>query len=852
VLKKKKMSNLHRTSSNLGEDWVGVQKKTFTRWANSYLVKRKAEVEDLSVDFQDGTKLGALLEVISNEKLNKLNPTPKIEIQKLENLNKCLQFLKGKEIHLVNIGSQDIFKGNEKLILGLLWTIILRFEVGDQEGKNGLLLWVQRSCKGYHQVDPPNVQNFSSDWNTGLPFCAIINRYRPDLLKYDGLSASNAAHNCELAFSIAEEKLGIRRFLDVQDVANHPRPDEKSIIAYVSQFFKLFAKASKNDALLKSIKNAVEVTKRHDAWMAKYEETATGVADWINSSVHNISQPSSASTTDQVKAELEEFTSHMRTAKPTMQATKAELEATATQLVNSKRNNKRPSFEPHVAINAIGQSWAQLEQAEMQRENDLLDKYRRFQQVDNEVAKFTGRAASMQAYLNDTQAKVSKGVPAGLSLTQLESEVETQDGVDSRLAQYAEVLGELETYSAKVQELGRGEHEECAPVASKAAQLSTVLQKVTHDCAGYRAALNAAIESEREAVKLERSFKHGAEELAFDLDQLETLVNQPIVVSSVEDVTTLSQGLVSLRQEEGKAKAALQALAPIAQKLASRRPQHQEFVSHAQARLADIEKTLHNREEDLDRRHADETSKDGLRKQFAQAANGLAPKLEKVSADLASMKGELETQLQHARALSESLAGPLKTEVENVDALAVQCDSAGIVHNPLTTHTIFSLKAQYNQLLKAASDEEQSLNAQILAKKALEVTPEQLKEIQEVFKFFDSNNTGTIGLSELKEACTGAGIDLQEEEIERRMYERKADMMFTMDDFTAFMLAELKNDDTIDHIMNAFRQLADGGEALSPEQLNSAFQSEPDLLGYISQHMSNGDFKAFIQQLFSR
>ena len=130
------MATLQTRSSNHNDDWVAVQRKTFTRWANSYLAKRRAEVENPATDFSDGTKLAALLEVISNERLNKINPTPKIELQKLENLNKCLQFLKDKEIQLVNIGSQDIFKGNEKLILGLLWTIILRFEVGDQEGKN--------------------------------------------------------------------------------------------------------------------------------------------------------------------------------------------------------------------------------------------------------------------------------------------------------------------------------------------------------------------------------------------------------------------------------------------------------------------------------------------------------------------------------------------------------------------------------------------------------------------------------------------------------------------------------------------------------------------------------------------
>ena len=51
------------------------------------------------------------------------------------------------DLALVNIGSKDIFSGNEKIILGLIWTIILRFEITDPEGKAGLLLWVQRCCK---------------------------------------------------------------------------------------------------------------------------------------------------------------------------------------------------------------------------------------------------------------------------------------------------------------------------------------------------------------------------------------------------------------------------------------------------------------------------------------------------------------------------------------------------------------------------------------------------------------------------------------------------------------------------------------------------------------------------------
>ena len=655
-----------------------------------------------------------------------------------------------------------------------------------------------------------------------------------------------------MAFAIAEKKLGIQRFLDVSDVANHPRPDEKSIIAYVSQFFKLFAKASKNDALLKSIKNAVEVTKRHDAWMAKYDATAQDVSDWTAESLAKMSSPSPARTTDEVKAELEEFTSYMRTEKPKMQSNRAEVEGISTQLLNSKRNNMRPAFEPSITVQGLGESWQALEQVERTRELALLDKYARFQQVDNEVSKFSGRAASMKAYLDEQNAKFAKPIKAGQSLTQLESEVEAHDGVDSRLAQYGEVLQELQSNAAQVDELGRGEHQACGTVAKQAADLTTLLQKVTSQSATYRASLIAALEAEKEAVNLERAFKRKADALDFELDQLETLAEQSVVVSSAADVTSLTAALKDLRADAAKAKSAVGELSPIAQKLASRNKDASTHVAQHQARLKSIEQTLKNRETLLSEKLAEETAKDALRARFASSANGLAPKLEKASANLANVKGELTKQLEQVRMIRESLAGPIKADLEGVDAVAMECDAAGIVNVPNTPHTIFSLRAQYNQLIKAANDEEQSLNAQILAKQALEVSPEQIKELQEVFNFFDEDKSGSIGLNELKEACTGAGIDLPESEIERRMREKRADMLFSLEDFTSFMLAELKSGDTIEHVTSAFQQLGDGAEVLTPAQLDSAFQTEPDLKIYIAERMPDGDFKRFIQELFSR
>lgn len=73
-----------------------------------------------------------------------LQPKPtkgKMRIHCLENVDKALQFLKEQRVHLENMGSHDIVDGNHRLVLGLIWTIILRFQVGSKgaEGVEGAL-----------------------------------------------------------------------------------------------------------------------------------------------------------------------------------------------------------------------------------------------------------------------------------------------------------------------------------------------------------------------------------------------------------------------------------------------------------------------------------------------------------------------------------------------------------------------------------------------------------------------------------------------------------------------------------------------------------------------------------------
>ena len=137
---------------------INVQKKTFTKWCNSFLSKIGMEIDDLFRDLQDGKRLIKLLEMISGEKLGKPNQG-KLKVHKIENVNRALGFIQSKT-KLESIGAEDIVAGNPTLILGLIWTIILKFQIQDIEieveneskdkrsAKEALLLWCQRKTTG--------------------------------------------------------------------------------------------------------------------------------------------------------------------------------------------------------------------------------------------------------------------------------------------------------------------------------------------------------------------------------------------------------------------------------------------------------------------------------------------------------------------------------------------------------------------------------------------------------------------------------------------------------------------------------------------------------------------------------
>ncbi|XP_067445265.1 protein-methionine sulfoxide oxidase mical3a isoform X24 [Thunnus thynnus] len=100
-----------------------------------------------------------------------------------------------------------------------------------------LLNWCQRQTEGYRNV---NVRDLTMSWKSGLALCALIHRYRPDLIDFDSLDERDQEKNNQLSFDVAEREFGISPCMTGKEMSSVVEPDKLSMVMYLSQFYEMF------------------------------------------------------------------------------------------------------------------------------------------------------------------------------------------------------------------------------------------------------------------------------------------------------------------------------------------------------------------------------------------------------------------------------------------------------------------------------------------------------------------------------------------------------------------------------------------------------------------------------------
>ncbi|KAG8451599.1 hypothetical protein GDO86_003700 [Hymenochirus boettgeri] len=341
----------------------------------------RKHINDLYEDLRDGHNLISLLEVLSGVRLPR--EKGRMRFHRLQNVQIALDFLKQRQVKLVNIRNDDITDGNPKLTLGLIWTIILHFQIsdiyvcgesGDMSAKEKLLLWTQKVTAGYTGI---KCTNFSSCWSDGKMFNAIIHRYRPDLVDMQKVELQSNRDNLEQAFEVAES-LGVTRLLDAEDV-DVDSPDEKSVITYVSSIYDAFPKVPEGA-------EGISATEVDSCWL-EYQERVVSLTQWIHQHVLLMSDKSFPQNPVELKALYNQYVHVKETEIPTKQQEKEQIQKLYQMLqawIEFGRIALPPSFHP----NDVEEQWGKLILSMLEREKILrpaVEKLELLLQIANRI-----------------------------------------------------------------------------------------------------------------------------------------------------------------------------------------------------------------------------------------------------------------------------------------------------------------------------------------------------------------------------------------------------------------------------------------------------------------------------------
>ncbi|XP_077178896.1 spectrin beta chain, non-erythrocytic 5 isoform X2 [Paroedura picta] len=385
----------------LQDQRMSMQKKTFTKWINNVFYKHN------------------LLELLFAEKLPK--PTKgKMRVHFLENNSKAIQFLKSKQVHVKVIGPENIVDGDQTLILGLIWIIILRFQIAsinldteefgsrvdDLSANDALLIWCQCKTASYSNV---SVKDFSKSWSDGLAFNALIHTHRPDLIQYSSLGHNQPISNLNNAFTVAEKHLGITKLLDAEDVAV-PLPDEKSIMTYLSFYYHHFSRLKMGQTVPKKLAKILFFLKETEDLKSQYEQMVFELLKWIKLKVVELDGRHFPNTVQEMRLLIGNFKTFRTVEKPPKYREKGVIEAHFFHIrTKQQANHQRPYLPPEGrTLRDLENEWVSLENAEHNRGKALQQELLRLERAEQLVQRFLKKAALRVAYLESMREIMSK------------------------------------------------------------------------------------------------------------------------------------------------------------------------------------------------------------------------------------------------------------------------------------------------------------------------------------------------------------------------------------------------------------------------------------------------------------
>ncbi|XP_041351421.1 alpha-actinin-like isoform X1 [Gigantopelta aegis] len=843
--------------------WEKQQKKTFTAWCNSHLRKAGTSIENIEEDFRHGLKLMLLLEVISGEQLPKPD-RGKMRFHKIANVNKALDFIASKGVKLVSIGAEEIVDGNVKMTLGMIWTIILRFAIQDitveeMTAKEGLLLWCQRKTAPYKNV---NVQNFHLSWKDGLAFCALIHRHRPELLEYYKLSRDNPLENLNTAFEIAEKHLDIPKMLDPEDMFNSAKPDERSVMAYVSSYYHAFSGAQQAETAANRICKVLKVNQENERLMEEYERLASELLEWIRKTRPWLENRVTDNTLPGTRHKLEEFRDYRRKHKPPKLNDKAQLENSFNTLQTRLRLSNRPAYLPTEGkmVSDIANAWKGLETAEKGFEEWLLSELQRLERLDHLAQKFRHKCDIHEEWAQGKEEMLQSRDYKQCRLNELKAMKKKHEAFESDLAAHQD---RVEQIAAIAQELNALDYHDVASVNTRCQTICEQWDRLGQLTLSRREGLLEAEKILEKIDYLHLEFAKRAAPFNNWMDGAKEDLMDMFIVHSTEEVKGLIDAHEQFKATLGDADkefntiiALVQEVTRLAQQYNMTPPNNPYTTLHPQSqeaeeedittKWAEVKQLVPNRDVVLQQEMMKQQNNERLRTQFASKANVIGPWIENQLDAVASigvqMKGSLEDQLKKLHQYDKTVS-TYKPNMDELERYHQEIQEAMVFENRYTEYTMETLRVGWEQLLTAIARNINEVENQILTRDSKGISEDQMNEFRMSFNHFDKTRNRRLEPKEFKACLISLGYNIRDDKQGEADFQRIMAIVdpnrsgyVTFDAFLDFMTRETADTDTAEQVMQSFKILAGDKPYITAQILRQ--ELPPDQAEYCIQRMA--------------
>ena len=824
--------------------WERIQKKTFTGWCNNHLRKRGLKVEEIETDLQDGLRLIALLEIISGDTFPfKYEKKPTMRLKQIANVGLCLKFIQEKGVKLVGIGPEEIVDGNLKLILGMIWTIILRFQIQDismeeLSAKEGLLLWCKKKTEGYKDV---KVDNFHFSFQDGLALCALIHRHRPDLLDYSKLSRENKAENLQLAFEIAERDLDVPKLLDVTDMVDVPKPDERSVMTYVSLLYHVFSASQQAEVAGRRVGKVIDFLQSNEQLKSDYERRANALVNWVEAKKVDLAERDFDGTLDGIQGRLADFKNYKSSEKKPRAAEKVQLETLFNALQTKLNLNGRPPYQPAPGLSPqdIEANWALLEKTEHDRALALREEFRRMKKIEDLLRQFNLRIEKLEQWAQQKEVSLASE-DVGSNLTEVRAKLKNHEifegefqGQDVRLKSLSEIANELTTLGYK----------DVNNVKARLDNLSGRWGHLHHLADNRKSLLEKEYQRQQQIEDWLLDFAKRTLQLAIWLDNADEILTDPISVENVEGVYALQAKFEGLVADLGSKVPEYQAIQELSAKLDEVGVDKTAFSETNMESLVNlwnsVDALTQTRRNNLEAELSKQQHNQALCQEFADKAKAFAHFCHDASRFVSGISGSSDVQLKHSNEKQAQVAGHAAALTELQD-LNQRIDDAQIAENPYTEHSLDSLKNTWVALNTLIKEKVTALEREVLARSDTGLTPDQVKEFKECFTHFDQDKDNFLNRLELGACLKSLGQDVSFEEggsldTVLRAIDHDGDGCVNFEEFLKYMESISTVSDTPSAVKDAFKILANDKDYITEAELRSVLP--PEKVDYLIRHM---------------